>query len=394
MNTRPPIPSTPPPLPSSSTPPVPSPQPKHADTPSSLSTPSQPSSNASSKEVDALDQVEKSFLEYRPEFHSMRLCDPHRYNCFYQDIHQLNDITTNLENMCGKLGTQEDSEALRDRIWKAKDEGTLTFRRCHRSLKAVQGQAQNDSEEKANFYAKMKWFRAELDRYKKACLRVPLRDSTPGPDRYRKADSFGTARNMKATTAQTSNNNPSSSAAAKASGSTTAISMEVPEGHLNRNNYNLQIYKNLELIYLITTPAKQQPISGSSSGSNNKPATKRSPPKRNDSIKIEALNLEMKRCRTPKAVRLIGVAFGFLAIAYSWYELATYDSSDPGDAVRYLFFSGFGVLILLAEFRFGSLLEWFALLKTASGLGAFYLFVGLCAVGRGGKCIMMRMTSS
>jgi len=273
-----------------------------------------------------------------------------------QDIHQLNDITTNLENMCGKLGTQEDSEALRDRIWKAKDEGTLTFRRCHRSLKAVQGQAQNDSEEKANFYAKMKWFRAELDRYKKACLRVPLRDSTQGPDRYRKAGNFGTARNMKATTAQTSNNNPSSSAAAKASGSTTAISME----------------------------AKQQPISGSSSGSNNKPATKRSPPKRNDSIKIEALNLEMKRCRTPKAVRLIGVAFGFLAIAYSWYELATYDSSDPGDAVRYLFFSGFGVLILLAEFRFGSLLEWFALLKTASGLGAFYLFVGLCAVGRGG----------
>mmetsp|Transcript_7290 Transcript_7290/g.10177 ORF Transcript_7290/g.10177 Transcript_7290/m.10177 type:complete len:153 (+) Transcript_7290:933-1391(+) len=90
------------------------------------------------------------------------------------------------------------------------------------------------------------------------------------------------------------------------------------------------------------------------------------------------------RFRAPKMIRLIGVAFGLLAIAYSLYELATYNSNDPADTVRHVFFIIFGALILLAEFRCGGLLEWFSALKTATGLGCFYVFVGLCAVGRGG----------
>jgi len=38
----------------------------------------------------------------------------------------------------------------------------------------------------------------------------------------------------------------------------------------------------------------------------------------------------------------------------------------------------FGFMILVAEFQFVKLLDWFSFLCTLIGLGAFYFFVGQC----------------
>ncbi len=83
-------------------------------------------------------------------------------------------------------------------------------------------------------------------------------------------------------------------------------------------------------------------------------------------------------------VRFVGVLLGIVCIVYSIYELSTYSSSDPSDGVRFVYFILYGTLILLAEFRVEHLLEWFAMLKSAGGLGTFYIFVGGNALGRGG----------
>lgn len=41
----------------------------------------------------------------------------------------------------------------------------------------------------------------------------------------------------------------------------------------------------------------------------------------------------------------------------------------------------FGVLIIIAEFQYVKLLDWFSFLLTLIGLGGFYIFVGGLALG-------------
>ena len=57
------------------------------------------------------------------------------------------------------------------------------------------------------------------------------------------------------------------------------------------------------------------------------------------------------------------------------------ETQDLKDIVDNIYRCIFGILILLAEFRFAFLLQWFSFLTFFSGLGAFYVFVGGLALG-------------
>src|ERR1700761_8290565 len=79
-------------------------------------------------------------------------------------------------------------------------------------------------------------------------------------------------------------------------------------------------------------------------------------------------------------LRIFGGACGLTIIALGLYGLIVVDS-DIKDGVNDVYRIIFGILIVIAEFRWTRLLVWFSFLVHFIGLGGWYIFVGLLALG-------------
>jgi len=326
-----------------------------------------------------------------------------------KEIAQLNKFTSDLENLCTKVGTEYDNRKLRSDIQEAKESGEAVFKTCFKHLKQAQKAQGASSPPSAEQRSRVMWFRSELDRFKRICLRVPMEEED---DDHQHHDNpiTGVFKRPQGEGGRGGDGvNPSSpaatSAASAAASSSRGVSRSPPPraGGVRMDSVTLSIDMSrmgVDKMTNIDELKRTMDLAAAKSDyktaarcqeriqqiQDNEKERKRAEAELEalENLKFEEYDLERKAFRTPKLARLVGVLFGLVAMAYSIYSLATYNSTDPGDAVRYLFFFFFGVLILLAEFRLGYLLEWFSLLKTASGLGSFYLFVGFNAVGRGG----------
>ena len=353
------------------------------------------------------------------------------------EIARLNAATSKLEGLCGKIGTEQDSERLRSRIREHRRESEGIFRACYSALRSAP--AAMGAEKKSRFM----WFRAELDRFKRALLRVPDEDDDDEPAREEQGKQSqsnapagsGPAKENKeqatdgsARDARGGGSDSRSDAAANGSDPTSPLlkkraSANVDQKTPPRNPGTAGKAKDtkkkpekkmlslFELKRRMREAAKAEKFQeaalyqkkikefeerrrkarktdakaqhGAGAGRPKPPLEKQ----QSLEVKIEQIDYSRKFCRTPKAVRLVGILFGVLAIAYSIYELVVFKSDNPGDFVGFLYFAFYGLLILAAEFRVGkwlAVLDNFALLKSPGGLGIFYVFVATNAIGLGG----------
>jgi hypothetical protein len=76
-----------------------------------------------------------------------------------------------------------------------------------------------------------------------------------------------------------------------------------------------------------------------------------------------------------KILRVVGILCGATIAALGVFQLVTGDHGFK-PIIANVYRVIFGVMILIAEFQFVKLLDWFSFLCTLIGLGAFYFFVG------------------